>query len=106
MKIYHLTAYNTDEFEFFVLHYTNAEERDEHLRLEIFDAIYRHDLEIPSDLSKADVPVAKLLEWYEAQDIEGKWHFTSYEHDTAKGFLIHAAHEEPRPQPTTEETDQ
>ena len=50
MKIYHLTAYNTDEYEFFVLHYTNAEERDEHLRLEIFDAIYRHDLEIPSDL--------------------------------------------------------
>ena len=104
MKTYHLTAYNTDEFEFFVFHYTNAEQRDEQLRLEILDASFHRDLEIPSDIDANKCPISKLLEWYEAQDVECKWHFTSYEHDPANGNLLHAAHE--GPQPTTEETDQ
>lgn len=98
MMTYHFTAYSLDNYEFYVGNHATAEERDAQLRAEIESEIERLDLETPFALSSPRAPSAqKLLDWYNEQDLDGCWHFSSYDFDPTKGAavhggLIHAAH--------------
>ena len=92
MMTYHFTAYSLDNYEFYVGNYATAEERDAQLRAEIESEIERLDLE-----TFMAVSAQELLDWYNEQDLDGCWHFSSYDFDPTKGAavhggLIHAAH--------------